>query len=756
MNSASPTIKDASIQDTYGSALLCGLTSSPILQRLTFKNNNINGLHVAGGTINDSRTWSNTDVVYYVDSPVTIAAGTGSLTLPAGLTVKFRYAPNSSVNTSLHVNGCLRILGTLSRPVILTSVRDDTAKVPDGTDGDTGNDGPSNGNRGDWYHIAFTDSSDDASCLIQHAEIRYSGGYWWKDGSSNWHCDPEETIAIVLASPTIEDSNFAGCWGYPVEMDLASFPRMGNLKAQGVDTKDISAVHIIGGTMAGSGTWSNPGIPYYLDSSVAVAAGQKLVIDPGTVIKFKLVDNIGLYFDNAKLDARQVSASPIVFTSIKDDVFGGDTNNDGTSSMGAAGDWGQVKLANTGGVDVGIRHAVFRYAGNGTGSAKIQALLLDFADAEILNCSFESCLDAAIRLVNSSIADIRDSVTKRNPIGIHLSGGSTSIIAGWTSFRDQTALVVDNAEVEICNSIISYYSPSGAGGYGVQVLNNGTLNIANCDVWSPWGTKYSTPPGDQTGQNGNISQNPKFMDIYTDNLRLQSDSPCRDTGDDACAVYYNCTTVAAGSINTIVVDLACAASSLVADWFQYGSDSTQRRITGVEFSLTNGTVSFAPHLLLASQAGEDIANYGSGDMDLHPRICGDHVDMGAYEFCPIFNGSECFAKDHSLYPDWLAIGKPNCWCGIYGTGPYPYQCDGDADNAVQGIPKYRVYTDDFNILVANWKKIVTDPNLNPCADFDHKPQGLPKYRVYTNDFNILVGNWKKTDAQLPGNCPRPD
>jgi hypothetical protein len=104
------------------------------------------------------------------------------------------------------------------------------------------------------------------------------------------------------------------------------------------------------------------------------------------------------------------------------------------------------------------------------------------------------------------------------------------------------------------------------------------------------------------------------------------------------------------------------------------------------------------------------------------------------------------------YNDWLTLKKPNCWCGVYGNPTWPYQCDGDADNLIQGILKYRVYTNDFNIMVANWQKTITDPDLNPCADFDRKPQGVLKYRVYTNDFNILVGNWKKTDTQLPGNC----
>jgi len=119
-------------------------------------------------------------------------------------------------------------------------------------------------------------------------------------------------------------------------------------------------------------------------------------------------------------------------------------------------------------------------------------------------------------------------------------------------------------------------------------------------------------------------------------------------------------------------------------------------------------------------------------------------------------GCWLFPQIYTTYADWVTLGKPNCWCGIYGNPQWPYQCDGDADNLIQGIPKYRIYTNDFNILVANWKMLINSPGFDPCADFDHKPQGIPKYRVYTNDFNILVGNWKKTNAQLPGNCVRPE
>ncbi len=112
---------------------------------------------------------------------------------------------------------------------------------------------------------------------------------------------------------------------------------------------------------------------------------------------------------------------------------------------------------------------------------------------------------------------------------------------------------------------------------------------------------------------------------------------------------------------------------------------------------------------------------------------------------------ECFPSTYSTYNDWIAMGKPDCWC-------WPYQCDGDADGTDSGgLTKYRVFTGDLSLIVANWKKKAGDPTLNACADIDHKDSGgLTKYRVFTGDLSVLVANWKKKDTQLPGNCPRPE
>jgi len=130
----------------------------------------------------------------------------------------------------------------------------------------------------------------------------------------------------------------------------------------------------------------------------------------------------------------------------------------------------------------------------------------------------------------------------------------------------------------------------------------------------------------------------------------------------------------------------------------------------------------------------------------------DWSEGGKYELLGGFwpgGPVDCLPSMYSTYNDWLTLGKPDCWCT-------PYHCDGDADGATQGFQKYRVMSNDLGIVSANWKKLIDDATLDPCADIDHKPQGFQKYRVMSNDLGIVIANWKKTDSDLPGDCPRPE
>ncbi len=143
------------------------------------------------------------------------------------------------------------------------------------------------------------------------------------------------------------------------------------------------------------------------------------------------------------------------------------------------------------------------------------------------------------------------------------------------------------------------------------------------------------------------------------------------------------------------------------------------------------------------------------DIDGNPRKMGPDVDMGADEDYP-----HCMNTPHyDYYADWVAMGRPDCWCASPFDGTY-YQCDGDADGKTETFFNYRIYGRDLNLVVENWKRKIDDPLLDPCADIDHEAETFFKYRVYGKDLGIVVANWKKKDrgdpydpeTQLPNDC----
>ena len=94
----------------------------------------------------------------------------------------------------------------------------------------------------------------------------------------------------------------------------------------------------LGGTVASDTVWTAQGSPYIVTSDVAVTNGATLTIQPGTVVKFSPNTSL-IAWGTARLIA-DGGSQRIVFTSLKDDSVGGDTNRDGGATKPAPGDWG--------------------------------------------------------------------------------------------------------------------------------------------------------------------------------------------------------------------------------------------------------------------------------------------------------------------------------------------------------------------------------------------------------------------------------
>ena len=131
--------------------------------------------------------------------------------------------------------------------------------------------------------------------------------------------------------PTLENNVIEGNQGYAIFMEANTAPRFSDNRAISNGTNGVG----VNGTIAPSVTWDSD-LPYVIDGGLFINPGITLDLRSGAVIKFREYNYLIV---NGTLRADSAAATPIVFTSLKDDTAGGDTNNDGSATRPAPGNW---------------------------------------------------------------------------------------------------------------------------------------------------------------------------------------------------------------------------------------------------------------------------------------------------------------------------------------------------------------------------------------------------------------------------------
>lgn len=198
-------------------------------------------------------------------------------------------------------------------------------------------------------------------------------------------------------------------------------------------------------------TWSNDYI--YVITAWDFYVKNTLTIEAGTIIKFHASD--GPYLNlggSGTLIAQGTSSAPIIFTSLKDDAHGGDTNKDGNATSPMSGDWGEISTNGLNGSS--FSYCQFLYGGR-------SGTTLDLFDSRttVRNCTFayneggelgsvEGALNAAealagsviqnntfygnkIPLTISGVIDIDNSNTFHNPADASETNKYNGIFLDW-------------------------------------------------------------------------------------------------------------------------------------------------------------------------------------------------------------------------------------------------------------------------------------------------------------------------------------
>jgi hypothetical protein len=436
-----PVIDSTTILNCTQLPIVASLISDPVFPapaRIVLANNAYTCLGILGETVAQNvRTrvralGGSSNIAYAPAGTITIAFG-ARWTIDPGIVLKMGRFSIDPIGTTILIDGALVADGKPDSLIVFTSSADDAFG------GDIRNDGalttPAAGN---WNYLQFNAISNDTATVIDHCRFRY-GGYSGQGSLRFISAGPVVTNSFVTlvngpgvvidgnSTPRFTDVQIDSCTHVPVSMSLVSEPVFQNVQFLG---NGYTALGVLTESIAQDLRWpvravsGRANMPWLLQGQLTIGLGATLTIQPGVIVKSTTGGSIVVQRAIQALGRSVEPESLIVFTSYRDDFYGGDTNMDGAATAPAASDWNHVTIEGTA-IDpqVVFRNCVFRYGGSGGTTGALRAVS---SSPSVDSCQFAY-----------------------NTVGISVEGASNPVVHG-SSLWGNTQYAINNTGNSFC------------------------------------------------------------------------------------------------------------------------------------------------------------------------------------------------------------------------------------------------------------------------------------------------------------------
>lgn len=280
----------------------------------------------------------------------------------------------------------------------------------------------------------------------------------------------------------------------------------------------------VSGSIENSRAWPASYGPYVIDNQLTVDTSATLTVEPGAVVKFALETDAAesMSMDvNGMLSAEGTEQDSVVFTSIRDDAYGGDTNGDGDSTTATAGDWDSITVFGSG--DGTLDHTIVRYGGrqnvygddfpepmvrvsNGflsvtnsvIGNSYAEGLKAEGGAAPLINGNRFAGNEGTGLVLENAGGAVRSNAIESNNIGVSISRSSTPTLGtpseyGLNVIQNNSTYDVENTSSDTIQAVGNYWGTTSASAIDNNIYDDDEDSGSGPVVFNPF---LNVPPED--------------------------------------------------------------------------------------------------------------------------------------------------------------------------------------------------------------------------------------------------------------------